>query len=148
MTRDEFDAAWDEFFGALRRARGRASAEIEREGITLAQYQLLSAFADRGRDDEVPVGVLAEAAGIAQPTATRMLDSLEREGMVERRSSTEDRRRVAVALTNRGRKVVGKKKELVEAKRAALYRSLPSADRERAADLLRRLAAVLEEDQR
>ncbi len=148
MTRDEFDAAWDEFFGALRRARGRASAEVEREGITLPQYHLLvSGFADRGRGDAVPVGALAGAAGIAQPTATRMLDSLEREGMVKREASTEDRRRVVVALTNRGRRVVEKKKQLVDAKRAALYRSLPREDRERAADLLRRLAAVIEEPQ-
>lgn len=118
---------------------------MEREGISLAQFQLLYAFADLDSGESLPVGVLAETAGLAQPTATRMLDSLEREGIIERGRSTEDRRSVVVTLTAKGRKLLKRKRELVQAKRAALYQSLPPADRERAADLLRRLADLIEE---
>ena len=96
-TRAEFDAAWTEFFGAIRRARGRATREVEREGLSLAQFGLLFSFVELERGDVLPVGALAEAAGIAQPTATRMLDGLERQGIVERRPSTADRRSVRLS---------------------------------------------------
>ena len=145
-VREAFDAAWDEFFGAIRRARGRAAGEAEREGLSLAQFQLLYAFAERGRSDRIPVGALAESAGIAQPTATRTLDALERQGVVERHPSTEDRRSTEVALTARGRKLLERKRRLVERKREAVFESLEPDDRERAAELLRTLAAAIEAD--
>jgi DNA-binding MarR family transcriptional regulator len=142
--RTEFDAAWDEFVGAIRRARGRAAEEAEREGLSLAQFQLLFSFAELGRADSLPVGTLAAAAGIAQPTATRTLDGLERQGVVERRPSTHDRRSVTVHLTPRGRRLLDRKRELVAAKRRAVFESLDPSDREHAARLLRALAAAIE----
>lgn len=141
----EFELAWDEFFGAIRRARGRAAAEAEAEGLSLAQYQLLYSFLERGLDDSVPVGALAESAGIAQPTATRTLDGLERQGVVERRPSTEDRRSVTVHLTARGRRLLDRKRQLVEAKRHATLQSLDPTDREAAVRVLRALAAAIDQ---
>ena len=144
-ARADFDAAWTEFFGAIRRARGRAAAEAAREGLSVAQFGLLFSFVELGRGDVLPVGALAEAAGIAQPTATRMLDGLERQGVVERRPSTEDRRSVSVALTAPGRRLLNRKRKLVEEKRRAVFESLDAADRESAARLLRTLAATIED---
>ncbi len=144
-TRAEFDAAWDRFFGAIRRARGRSTQEAEKEGLSVAQFQLLFSFAELGADDSFPVGALAEAAGIAQPTATRMLDGLERQGVVERRPSTEDRRSVTVHLTAPGRRLLERKRKLVAAKRQAVFESLDPADRDTAARLLGVLAAAIED---
>ena len=143
--REEFDAAWDEFFGAIRRARGRAAAEVESEGLSLAQFQLLFSFAELGSGDSQPVGAVAEAAGVAQPTATRMLDGLERQGVIERRPSTEDRRRVTVQLTARGRRLLNRKRDLVAEKRRTVYESLDRDEREGAPALLRKLAAAIDE---
>jgi DNA-binding MarR family transcriptional regulator len=143
--RREFDAAWDEFFGSIRRARGRAVQVAEKEGLSLAQFQLLYAFVEGGGADQLAVGVLAERAGIAQPTATRILDALERDGIVERRASEEDRRSVIVSLTAAGRRLLNRKRKLVEAKRTEVFESLDTADRKRAAKLLRALAAAIEQ---
>jgi DNA-binding MarR family transcriptional regulator len=143
---EDFERAWDEFFAAIRRARGRAAREMEREGLSLAQFQLLYAFAGRERSDGLPVGALAEAAGVAQPTATRMLDGLERQGIIERQPSSEDRRSVTVRLTAQGARLLRRKRELVAAKREEVYRSLPAADRRRAASVLRALAGAFDED--
>ncbi|HEX2290664.1 MAG TPA: MarR family transcriptional regulator, partial [Pseudonocardiaceae bacterium] len=93
-----FEAAWDEFFAAIRRARGRAAREHGDE-LTLSQYNLLGAL---GEHSELPVGEVALAAGVAAPTATRMLDHLQRAGIVRRAHSTRDRRVVTVALTTQG----------------------------------------------
>jgi MarR family transcriptional regulator, organic hydroperoxide resistance regulator len=142
--RTDFDAAWDEFFGAIRRARGRAAQEVEREGLSLAQFQLIYPFAELDRDEGMSVGTLAEAAGIAPPTATRTLDGLQRQGIVERRPSSEDRRSVSIHVTARGRKLLNRKRALVAKKREAVYESLAPEDRERAPTILRALAAGLE----
>lgn len=141
----EFELAWDEFFAAIRRARGRAASEAEAEGLSLAQYQILYSFIERRLADGASVGALAESAGIAQPTATRTLDGLERQGVVERRPSTEDRRSVTVHLTARGRRLLDRKRKLVEAKRRATLESIAPEDRETAARVLRALAAGIDQ---
>ena len=70
-TLTDFEAAWDDFFAAIRRARGRAAAR-EREGeLTLSQHHLLTALHHEPR---LPVGEVAMAAGVApheQPNADR-----------------------------------------------------------------------------
>ena len=137
-----FGAAWDEFFGAVRRAKGRAAREAGAGALTLSQYQLLAAL---GELHERPVGELAEAVGVAPPTATRMVDCLERTDIVERRNSTEDRRVVTVRLTPHGRRLLRQKQELVSEKRRTLWLSLSPEEREQAEHLLRRLADIVEE---
>ena len=91
------------------------------------------------------VGVLAEAAGVAPPTATRMLDCLARDGHVTRRHSEEDRRSVLVSLTPAGRVAVEAAHEQVTAWRRRVFESLEIRERERAAALLARLSEAMEE---
>jgi len=143
--RAEFDAAMDEFAAAVKRARGSALREIENEGLSFSQFQLLHGFHSEP-DKPMSVKALAEAAGVAQPTATRTLDALERAGVVERRPSSEDRRSVEVRLTKRGRELIARKRELVAKRRDYIWKRLDPEDRERAAELLRTMAAAMEED--
>src|SRR3954449_4693559 len=102
MEAGQFTQAWDEFFAAVRRARGRAAQASQPGTLTLAQYQLLAALGDA---TEMSAGDLAVAGGVAAPTATRMLASLERDGIVARRRSNSDGRRVRVSLTEDGRRM-------------------------------------------
>jgi DNA-binding MarR family transcriptional regulator len=108
----------------------------------LAQYQLLQPLRDA---DELTVGVLAEGAGVAAPTATRMLDCLERDGHVTRRHSENDRRAVLIALTPSGRDAVDAAHAEVSAWRRRVFEALEPAEREQAAALLTRLSRVMEE---
>ena len=137
---DAFAEAWDSFFAAIRQARGRA-AQAHGE-LTLSQHHLLSALAE---DRELRIGELALAAGVAPPTATRMLDSLERGGIVKRMSSPDDRRAVTVRLTAKGCRLLEDKRRLVAAKRRALYESLTPSERKQAQHLLSRLAELIAE---
>jgi DNA-binding MarR family transcriptional regulator len=141
VATDQFTAAWEAFFRTTRRLRSRAGKQ-PLEGLSLPQYHLLEALRD---DDELTVGVLAEAAGIAPPTATRMLDCLARDGYVERRHSETDRRAVLVSLTPSGRIAVQAAHEQASAWRRRVFESLEPAEREQAAALLNRLSEVLEE---
>jgi DNA-binding MarR family transcriptional regulator len=139
---DDFAAAWETFFRAVRRAKGRASAQPPEHGVSLAQYHLLAPLAGGGAQT---IRALAEVAGVAPPTATRMLDGLDRDGMVTRTPSATDRRCVTVDLTPAGRAALERTEAAIAAGRARIAGSLTDAEREQAAALLRRLAVVVEE---
>jgi MarR family transcriptional regulator, organic hydroperoxide resistance regulator len=141
VATEQFTAAWERFFRATRRLRSRAGKQPF-EGLTLSQYHLLEALRD---EPELTVGVLAEAAGVAPPTATRMLDCLARDGFVERRHSETDRRAVLVSLTPSGSAAVDGAHEQVSAWRRSVFEALEPAERDQAAVLLARLADVMEE---
>jgi MarR family transcriptional regulator, organic hydroperoxide resistance regulator len=140
VATDQFAASWERFFRTTRRLRSRAGKR-PLEGLSLPQYQLLESLRDQ---DELTVGVLAEAAGVAPPTATRMLDCLARDGHVTRRHSEEDRRSVLVSLTPSGRAAVESAHEEVSAWRRRLFESLEPEEREQAAALLNRLSEAME----
>ncbi len=135
-----FAAALDDFRRASGRARGRLASEGD---LTRSQYHLLEPLLDA--DEPLGVGELACAAGVSPPTATRMLTGLERGALVERRTCTRDRRVVRVALTVDGAERMTRKRERIEARHEELYRSLEPGERARAARLLERLAAAIED---
>ena len=139
--RDEFIAAMRSFFAAVRRARGRGVAQSGDE-LTLSQLHVLVALRDEG---ELRIGALAEAAGLAPPTVTRMLDGLEKDGVVVRQHSKEDRRCVTASLTDRGADLVDAKRRDVDAKLGKVYDSLDPADRQQAERLLSSLAEAVGE---
>lgn len=136
-----FTEAWEAFFRASRRMSGR-SARPDPGGLTLSQFQLLEPLAS---GESLPVGTLAENAGVSGPTATRMLTGLARGGQVERARDTVDRRVVLVSLTANGEHSLRAKRAEVEATRRRIAASLEADERERAAELLWRLAEVMEE---
>jgi MarR family transcriptional regulator, organic hydroperoxide resistance regulator len=139
-THERFSAAWESFFRTTRRLRARAG-RLPGE-LSLPQYQLLEALRDA---EERCVGELAEAAGVAAPTATRMLDALARNGYIARRHSETDRRSVLVSLTHDGAVAVESAHDTVDAWRRQLLESLEPQEREQAAVLLERLSQAMEE---
>ena len=133
-----FTAAWEQFTGALLRARSRASQQ--EAPLTPAQYHLLLALSD---EPGLGVGEMAAAAGCTSPTATRMLDGLERDGVIVRESSTEDRRRTIVSLTAKGKRLLSQQRRRHQLKKQRLYEQLSPSERRQTEVLLRRLAEVI-----
>ena len=137
-----FASAWNAFFSSVRRARGRAARDAGPGTLTLSQFQLIVAFGDQ---PEMTVGDVALAGGVAAPTATRMLATLEREGIVHRTPSETDRRRVLVTLTPRGEEVLADKRSVIAEKQRQVFSMLSETEREQAEHILRRLAGAIEE---
>lgn len=135
----DFLTAFDALAQAVRRARGSATAN---GGLTLSQYGLLEGLTAQ---PSARVQELAGNAGITPSTATRILDALERRGIVERARTLEDRRAVAVSLTEQGQQLLQAEQEWLRGRQRAFYASLPRAERELAPDLLLRLAALIDE---
>ena len=136
---EDFLAGFDALAQAVRRARGANGAD---GGLTLSQYGLLEGLHDRRA---ARVQELAAAAGISASTATRILDALERRGIVRRTRSRQDRRAVAVSLTGRGEELLHVERDWLRGRQGAFYASLPPAEQELAPDLLLRLAALIDE---
>ncbi len=138
---EAFAEAWDDFFRAVRRARGRAARDPA-VGLTGPQFHLLSPLTT---ERTLPAGVLAEEAGMSAPGATRMLDGLERAGYVERSAHPDDRRSVLISRTADGLLAVEERRERAEAARRRIHAGLREAEREQATQLLKRLAGIVDE---
>lgn len=138
---DDFIAALRDFLAAVRRARGRVARDTGDE-LSLSQHHVLLALAGQ---PELRAGALAEAAGVAPPTASRMLDGLERMGVVTRTPSAQDRRGVTVCLTPKGKRLLERKQREVTARLSAVYEAVAPGEREGAERLLRALAAAMDE---
>jgi DNA-binding MarR family transcriptional regulator len=137
----ELTEALHDFFQAARRARGRATRDSSPGGLSLAQYHLLEPLGEGPRTNRE----LAELAGISAPTATRIVDGLLQRGLVSRVEDPTDRRAVVISLTAEGRSALGKKQRQYAARRNRVAEALEPHEQEVATELLRRLAAVIEE---
>jgi DNA-binding MarR family transcriptional regulator len=138
---ERFLDAFQHFSRAVRRARGARPA-ANGDALTLSQYGLLEPLLDQ---PEARCNELAEAAGISPSTATRILDPLERNGIVHRGRSKSDRRAVAVSLTPEGRDRVAAHHEWVQGRELALYEDVDPRHRAVAEQLLRRLTVLADE---
>ena len=138
---EQFLSAFDAFAQAVRRARG-APAQGDERALTLSQYGLLLGLAGRAG---ARARELAEEAGIAPSTATRILDALERRGIVRRRRDDDDRRAVTITLTPLGRELLETNHEWLLGRQLGFFAVLPPDERELAPDLLLRLAKLIDE---
>lgn len=73
--------------------------QLRRRGISVPIWRVLASLV--GSSGETVTG-LAETCLLQQPTMTKLLDRMVRDGLVRRMQDTRDRRVVRVALTTRG----------------------------------------------
>jgi MarR family transcriptional regulator, organic hydroperoxide resistance regulator len=140
---EAFTGALDDFSRALRKARGRFNRAPAVPELSSSQFHLLEPLAAR---ETMQICAVAEAAGVAPPTASRMLDGLVKRGLVVRtRPESGDRRRVEVALTDEGRRLVAAKRERVADAREEVFHRLSPSERRAAARLLQSLAAAIDD---
>jgi DNA-binding MarR family transcriptional regulator len=71
-------------------------------GLTTPQYQLLLAAAS---DREMTLGGLSQSLSCSRGNVTGIVDRLERDGWIMRERSQEDRRVIAVRLTEKGEQI-------------------------------------------
>lgn len=113
--REEFIA---ELFHARNRARFAMDEAFKPAGITDATWRTLFYLEQSG--DSVAQKHLAQVMGIEGPSLVRLLDSLERKGLIERCPSKKDRRVKHVELTDTARSLLTELHDIASDVRAEL----------------------------
>lgn len=123
---------------AERSVTRRLTEIVEAHGSTVEQWRILTLLSD-GQGH--PMGELAEFAFVPSPTLTRIVDRMVNDNLVYRRIDADDRRRVLIVASTRGRKLYLK---LQRALRGQLIPVLTADATEvsRLTDLLDTLAAT------
>ena len=89
----------EQMLGCFKRMSRLVDTELGACGLSLSRSKLLSQL---GREGPQQQGALASVFGLAPRTVTELIDTLERDGLVERRTDPADRRARQVHLTPAG----------------------------------------------
>ena len=122
-------------FAALSERHGGVTAATRAEQ---AQRQMMAAISSR---EPATLGQVANAIGRGAPAVSRAVDQLVRSGLVERMHDPDNRRRLALRLSDRGREVLQARPKSPGALAEGLARLAQSELRaiERAVEILERL---------
>jgi long-chain acyl-CoA synthetase len=115
-----------------------ALAEVE---LSPSQYRALAFLSEDGA--AAAASALAGRMSLSKPTITALVDGLVHRGLVERRPSEVDRRRVEHLLTDEGRRVLLEADRVVNARLTDLADHLDAGDRASAMQGLRPWARAL-----
>jgi DNA-binding MarR family transcriptional regulator len=89
---------------------GQFHERLAAERVPVLQWRVMAALWDAPKS----AGEVAEIVLQKQPTVSKLLERMQRQGLVDRETDADDRRRIVVSLTVRGRAVAG---PLIEAAR-------------------------------
>jgi DNA-binding MarR family transcriptional regulator len=126
---------------AIRLLRRIRESDRTATGLTAARASLLSVLVYGG---PLPIGRLADIEQVTPPAITKLVDGLEKEGLVSRRRSAADRRVVEVVATAAGRTALERGRAARVVALAGLLEDLSDHDLvavRRAAEHLARLIA-------
>lgn len=77
-------------------------------GLQPQQHQLLLQVAGAPENTAVTISYAAERLGLKHNSAVELVDRCEREGLLERATDSDDRRRAILLVTRKGRLVLGR----------------------------------------
>lgn len=96
------------------------------------------------REGELGAGAIAASARLSQATLTALLDKLEARGAVRRRRASDDRRRVAVSLTDAGREVLRAAPDGLQQRFASRFDQLKDWEQAGLVAALERIAVMMD----
>jgi DNA-binding MarR family transcriptional regulator len=111
---------------------------LRAQGVTMPRWQILAILSEY---DGARIGQLAEMSGTAQAVTSRVVDQMERDGLVERRPAPDDRRAVEVWATQHGRATFG---ELLPEADRVVAQAMASMDAATAQALIDGLLAMID----
>ena len=113
-------------------------ARLRDHGLQVPEWRVLATLSD---GDGRRLGELAAITLQHQPTMTKIVDRMEKAGLVVRRQGAEDRREVRIHITAEGRRRVDAALEDAKAHEAEVLSGYEAPEKERLKDMLRTLIA-------
>lgn len=125
-----------------RQWRKRIDERLRHLDLTQARWMVLLQLSRMGAP--VSQRELADIIGVEGPTLVRVLDNLERQGLVERRACEADRRVKLIELAEGAGPVIAEIGRIAAGLRQELLEGVPAGELERARELLKIIADRLE----
>jgi DNA-binding MarR family transcriptional regulator len=131
----------------LRLAIGRVARRLRRayvdagEGLSFLELAVLHRL---DRDGPTSPGMLAGDEGVTSAAVAATLTALERQGLVTRRRSTQDGRRIVVTISAAGQRTLRQRESASVASIQAALQQLTASDRRRLAAVIPTLEKVAE----
>ncbi len=117
-------------FMACRDAK-RISDSVDRKlvphNITRVQWNALY-YIDLKKDETITQRELADLMGLREPTMVRLIDRMEKNGLLKREQSKRDRRRNNLVLTKKGNEINEKICVIVEQFKDECVKDIPESD--------------------
>jgi DNA-binding MarR family transcriptional regulator len=108
--------------GTAHALEARLEAALGREGLSLAKLGVLQHLAAAGAP--LALRELAERQSCVRSNITQLVDRLEKDGLVRRRSDPEDRRSVRADLTRAGERAYNRGIQVLAEEQRAIVRAL------------------------
>lgn len=113
----------------------------KRFGLTGPQLLLLNEMRDT---DRMSIGTLADRAHLSQATVTTVVDRLEDRLFVKRARDANDKRRVWVSLTEKGRVVLAAEPQLLQEDFLQRFNALSKEEQDSILEALRSVARMMD----
>ena len=131
------------FTMVARRWRKYLDEHLRRIGQSQARWEALFAVA-MSRDGSA-LGTIAKRVGVEGPTFVRMIAQFEREGLVKRLASNEDRRASIIRITPKGEQVLTQMRDLTTKVRKEFLGELSVDDVRRMLNMLEHMLSFLKD---
>lgn len=118
-----------------------ANKDLDKLGVTYAQTIFLIRLWAKDGQNQME---LAKSAGLKQPTAVRLLDRMERDGLVKRIRNNADRRAFYFYLTPKAKKVCQKLEDHANTMNKIASNSIPKKDIEKLNKLISQVIVNLQ----
>ena len=103
-SEDELVASWVLVVQGIHATQQQVLGDVERIGVPAQWFAVLHLLL-RAPDERLPMSRLARDLSMTSGGFTKLADRMAREGLIDRRGSSGDRRVVHAALTDRGREI-------------------------------------------
>ncbi|MEH3092407.1 MAG: MarR family transcriptional regulator [Agrobacterium cavarae] len=137
----EKEQLFDEMAAFNRKLRSFFDARVAEKGLTLARARTLFALSRRG---SLTQKELAEELEIETPTLVRLLDAMEKQKLIERRSDEIDRRAKRIHMTPAGLQTFEDVDAQAKAMRAEIALDISTDEIRVAINVVRRLTGNLQ----
>ena len=126
------------YFTQILARRTRAiNRDLAEFGLDYSRWRVMAVVHDQG---ECSMGELAELSSVDRTTLTRTVAQMEGEGLIARRTSAGDRRRISLSLTSHGAELFGRILPIVLARTDRALAGFTPQEADALGEQLRRMA--------
>lgn len=115
---------------------------VKKYGMTGPQLILLQVIATEG---EIILGALAKKVSLSQATVTNIVERLEQRGLLTRRKTENDKRRVVVSVTDKAHEILVQKPSLLDEDFIGRFQKLDDWEQNMIFAMLQRIAHLMTE---